>query len=91
MEHSAQAYKTITGSLGEARENKGFLSTAEFTFSIHGQAEGCSAFQATKLLKKNNPFSIIIFYVMKVISFLSYAAVTFLSLSVAIAHYFSIA
>lgn len=30
---------------------------------------------------KNTPFSIIIFYVMKVISFLSYAAVTFLSLT----------
>lgn len=30
---------------------------------------------------KNTPFSIIIFYVMKVVSFLSYAAVTFLSLT----------
>lgn len=61
MEHSAQAYKTITGSLGEARENKGFLSTAEFTFSIHGQAEGCSAFQATKPLKKKIHFPLSFF------------------------------
>lgn len=78
--HSAQAYTTIAGCLREARENKGFLSTAVFTLSIHGQAEGCSAFlKDTKLPLKNTPFSIIIFYVMKVTSLLSYAAVTFLS------------
>lgn len=34
-----------------------------------------------KAALKNTPFSSIIFYVMKVISFLSYAAVTFLSLT----------
>lgn len=82
--HSGQAYKTLAGSLGETRENKGCLSTTVFTFSIHGQAEGCSAFLFSlryKTVLKNTPFSIIIFYVMKGLSFLSYAAITFLSLT----------
>lgn len=46
--HSGQAElsparKTIAGSLGEARENEGFLSTTVLTFRIQGQAEGCPA------------------------------------------------
>lgn len=37
------ARKSIAGSLGEARENEGFLSTTVLTFKIQGQAEGCRA------------------------------------------------
>lgn len=46
--------KIIAGSLGEDRENKGFLSTTVFTFRTQGQAERCPTFFfffLTELLK----------------------------------------
>lgn len=77
------AHKTIAVSLGEARENEGFLHTTVFTFRIQGQPEGCPAFFLFLFLSDITAKKILHFYY----NFLYYKSYFF---TVLCSHYLSV-